>query len=161
MSRPNAVTVNSRISPPSPGAWIEQLIWTTARARERARAQAATGGGQSLRQWVDAHHFVADREPVDFALWRYLGSLYDAIPTVPTKNLDIVVMKAAQAGASTWAMLATLWLLVTRRCQLAYHLPTKDHAMVFSEERFINLARENPPSISSSARAGSRGGLAR
>ena len=66
------------------------------------------------------------------------------MPVVPAKGLDIVVMKAAQAGASTWAMLATLWLLVTRRCQLAYYLPTKDHAMVFSEQRFVRLARENP-----------------
>jgi phage terminase large subunit GpA-like protein len=113
-------------------------------SRKRARAAVASGGGQGLRQWVDAHHFVADREPIDFTVWRYLAPLYQAIPAVPPKGMDVVVMKAAQAGASTWALLTTLWLLVTRRLQLAYYLPTKDHAMVFSEERFIRLARENP-----------------
>jgi Phage terminase large subunit (GpA) len=119
---------------------LQQLL----RSRAAAEAAARAGGGQSLRAWVDAHHFIADREPIDFALWRYLGPLYEVLPAVPPRGMDVVVMKGAQAGVSTWAMLVTLWLLVTRRCQLAYYLPTKDHAMVFSEERFIRLARENP-----------------
>jgi hypothetical protein len=83
------------------------------------------------------------------------------VKRVPSRGMDVVVMKAAQADASTWAILATLWLLVTRRCQLAYYLPTKDHADGRLGGTVHQACAKNPPSTSSSARAGSRGGLAR
>ena len=110
-------------------------------ARDRLGA-AARARGQSFTKWATSSNFVADREPVSLAVWPHLHTLYDAIPNDLT-DLDICVMKAAQGGASIYAMLVMLYVALRERCQLGYFLPTRDHAMVFSNERFLRLCRDN------------------
>jgi hypothetical protein len=81
-------------------------------------------------------------QDIDFNIWRYLRPIYEAVPHDPT-GLDMVIMKSAQGGASTLALLWALWLMLRDRCQLAYFLPTAALALNFSRDRFIKLAREN------------------
>jgi len=85
---------------------------------------------------------MADREPVDFTVWRYLRDVYAAVPSDPA-GLDLTIMKGAQSGASTFAMLCTLWLALRQRCQVAYFLPVARTAFAFSQNRFIRMARDN------------------
>ncbi|MEO6026744.1 MAG: phage terminase large subunit family protein [Candidatus Binatia bacterium] len=92
--------------------------------------------------WAADGNFIADREPIDFSIWRYLRPIYEAVPMDPA-GLDMVIMKSAQGGASILALLWTLWVMLRTRCQLAYFLPTAELALNFSRDRFIKLAREN------------------
>jgi hypothetical protein len=110
-------------------------------ARERLGASARSRS-MTFTKWATTSHFVADREPVNLTLWPHLKALYDAVP-IDCTDLDICVMKAAQGGASIWAMLVLLYVALRERCQLGYFLPTRDHAMVFSNERFLRLCRDN------------------
>jgi hypothetical protein len=97
----------------------------------------------SFFNWALNGHFVADREPLNFRLWPYLAPIYKAIPNDLTR-LDIVIMKSAQGGASTLAMLFALWLALRSRCQIAYFLPTEALARKFSTTRFLRMVRGNP-----------------
>lgn len=110
-------------------------------ARERLGA-SARARSMSFTRWATTSHFIADREPVNLKEWPHLKPLYDAVPADPT-DMDICVMKSSQGGASIWAMLLVLYVALTRRCQLGYFLPTRDHAMIFSNERFLRLCRDN------------------
>ena len=94
-------------------------------------------------EWVLASAFTVDREPFSFDMWRYLRPIYSAIPRDPT-DLDLVIMKSAQGGASTFALIFVLWLALRARCQVAYFLPTDQLARTFSLTRFIHFARANP-----------------
>ncbi len=94
-------------------------------------------------EWVRRGHFTADREPIDFETWRYLVDVYAAVPHDPS-GLDLVVMKSAQGGASIFSLLLALNLSLRGRYQLAYFLPTQAHARVFSQDRFLQLVRNNP-----------------
>src|SRR5215471_440633 len=110
-------------------------------ARDRLGA-AARARSLPFTKWATTSHFVADREPVSLKVWPHLKPIYDAVPEDLT-DLDICVMKAAQGGASIWAMLVMLYVALRERCQVGYFLPTRDHAMTFSNERFLRLCRDN------------------
>lgn len=96
----------------------------------------------TFASWAATGNFIADREPLDFRTWRYLQQIYEAVPQDPS-GLDMVIMKSAQGGASIFALLLSLWLMLRGRYQLAYFLPTWQLAQQFSRDRFIKLAREN------------------
>lgn len=121
--------------------WVEAAIAHAAEA-ERRLAPVGTARAASFVQWVEAGHFTADREPVDFTQWRYLRQIYEAIPQDPTR-FDLTIQKPAQAGASILSMLLSIWLMLRGRYQGAYYLPTAPHAMVFSKDRWVRLIREN------------------
>jgi hypothetical protein len=108
------------------------------------RAPKGVTTARSLRfiDWVVQGHFTADREPINFDLWRYLRPIYEALSGDPIDQ-DVVIMKSAQGGASTLALLWALWLALRYRDQLAYFLPTQDLARTFSTTRFIRLIRDN------------------
>jgi len=110
--------------------------------RLRRFSAAASAKRHDFATWAASGNFFADREPVNFEMWRYLRPLYEAVPKDPA-GLDMVIMKSAQGGASTLALLWALWLMLRDRCQLAYFLPTAALALNFSRDRFIKLAREN------------------
>ncbi|MBI3768231.1 MAG: phage terminase large subunit family protein [Deltaproteobacteria bacterium] len=77
-------------------------------------------------------------------MWKYLQPIYAAVPRDLTE-FDWVIKKSAQGGASIFAMLFALHLALKGRVQIAYFLPTARKASEFSANRFIRLARENPP----------------
>ena len=106
------------------------------------RAAADRAMREGFLPWVTTGGFTADREPVDFDEWSFLKPIYESVPFNPTR-LDFTIMKAAQCGASIFALLLSLWLALRSRCSVGYFLPTKDHAMIFSTNRFIRLVREN------------------
>lgn len=95
-----------------------------------------------FRPWVEQGNFTADREPIDFATWRYLGQIYDEIPA-DLIGFEGVIKKSAQGGASILALLLSLFIGLRYRAQLAYFLPTFKKAYSFSANRFIRLVREN------------------
>lgn len=107
------------------------------------RQAASNAASQTFASWATTGGFIADREPINLVDWTYLREIYESVPANPV-DWDGTIMKSAQGGASVFAMLLSMWLLLTRRCQGAYFLPTKDHAMAFSGERFIRMARDNP-----------------
>ncbi|MFN8544483.1 MAG: phage terminase large subunit family protein [Candidatus Binatia bacterium] len=129
---------------------LRQLARLSELTRLAATATSADSRGvETARQltfldWVIRGSFVADRERVNFAVWRYLRAIYGAVPKDPT-GLDMVIMKPSQAGATIFGMLFCLWLTLRMRCQGAYFLPTADMALKFSQNRFIRLARDNDP----------------
>ena len=88
-------------------------------------------------------YFTADREPVNFDLWRYLRPIYEAVPAEPTR-LDLVIMKSSQGGATILGLLWSLWLTLRAHCRVGYFLPTADAALKLSADRYIRLVRENP-----------------
>lgn len=124
--------------------WDLMLRLTRDAAAQRRKHLAAADHARlsSFASWAAEGNFVADREPVDFRTWRYLQQIYAAVPKDPS-GLDMVIMKSAQGGASIFALLWSLWLMLRGRCQLAYFLPTAHLALQFSRDRFIRLAREN------------------
>jgi hypothetical protein len=112
-------------------------------ATAKLEQAAAAARAQSFFEWARTGGFLADRERLDFERWGYLPPVYEAVPEDPS-GLDLVVMKAAQAGASTMSMLFTLWVALRTRSQLGYFLPTADLAHTFSTTRFLKMVRDNP-----------------
>jgi hypothetical protein len=94
-------------------------------------------------EWVSSSRFFADREPLNFNEWSHLQQIYQAVPSEP-RGMDLTVMKAAQGGATTFALLLTAWLARGGRRQLAYFVPTEQLAKSLSDTRFIPLIRANP-----------------
>ena len=106
----------------------------------------------SFRPWAEQGEFKADRERINFKLWRFLKPIYDCVPDTcsalrrPEQDgFKMVIMKAAQCGASTLLMLWTLWMALRREMRLAYFMPVKEIALEFSTDRFIRMIRDNPP----------------
>ena len=128
----------------SPNDWKLLLELTRkAAAQRRIHLSAIDHAKRStFASWAATGSFIADREPLDFRTWRYLRQIYEAVPQDPS-GLDMVIMKSAQGGASIFALLLSLWLMLRGRYQLAYFLPTWQLAQQFSRDRFIRLAREN------------------
>jgi hypothetical protein len=121
---------------------LSELARRAVSATAKLEQAAAAALGQSFFEWACKGCFLADRERLDFERWRYLGPIYEAVQD--PAGLDLVIMKGAQAGASTMSMLVTLWLALRTRSQLAYFLPTADLAHNFSTIRFLKMVRDNP-----------------
>jgi len=115
----------------------------TRQAHERLTARASFGPGLTFFDWVSSGRFFADREPRNFDEWSHLQPIYQAVPSDP-RGMDLTVMKAAQGGATTFALLLTAWLARGGRRQLAYFVPTERLAKSLSDTRFIRLIRDNP-----------------
>lgn len=120
---------------------------------ERLRP-AAQARDQSFLEWAGSGGFIADREPVDFTVWRYLSQVYEAIPRQlaskdpkeleSVRGTDMTIMKASQSGGSVLFLLLPIWLSLLGRYQGGYFLPTQDQALDFSSNRFIRFVRDNP-----------------
>jgi hypothetical protein len=124
-------------------ATLADVIRDVGRERARRGITSESAARQSFLDWSNMGGFVADREPFSLETWRYLRPIYSAVPMDPT-GLDMVIMKAAQGGASILALLWTLWLALRGRCQIGYYLPTGAMALFFSMNRFVPLVRVNP-----------------
>ncbi len=125
-----------------PLALLGRLVRTERSRRSKRLGPADDAKRLSFFDWARTGGFIADREPVDFSVWRYLEKLYRVVPPNP-KGLDVTIKKPAQAGASVWAMLLVLNLALRSRLQLAYYLPSAEYAFEYSQNRFIRLVREN------------------
>lgn len=127
------------------GDWgtVADVIRDVGHERIKRQIASATAAKHSFLDWANTGGFVADREPFSLETWRYLRPIYSAVPTNPA-GLDLVIMKAAQGGASVLALLWTLWLALRGRCQVGYYLPTAAMALFFSTNRFVRLVRDNP-----------------
>lgn len=125
-----------------PLALLGRLVRSERRTRAKRFGPAEEAKTSSYFDWARTGGFVADREPIDFNLWRYVGKIYRAVPDNP-KDLDVTIQKPAQGGASIWALLLILWIALRGRFQAAYYLPNERYALDFSQDRFIRLVREN------------------
>lgn len=87
------------------------------------------GGSRTLAEWALARR-VIDGRPFDFRAHRYLEDLYrDGSPY-------IVVRKAAQMGASEYAISRALYFAVTKGGRTIYYFPTDNDVGEFSRDRF-------------------------
>ena len=129
---------------PPPSAWDDIEARLLRRVEDRLGRFAAADAAEQQRfiDWAIRGGFIADREPVNFEEWRYLRPLYEAVPEDCT-DLDMVIMKPSQAGASIFAMLFVLWLALRGRYRIGYYLPTDTYAQRFSDTRFIRMVRDN------------------
>ncbi len=125
-----------------PLALLGRLVRSERQAREKRLGPADEAKATSYYDWARTGGFVADREPVDFNVWRYIAKVYKAVPDNP-KNLDITIQKPAQGGASIWAILLMIWIALRGRYQAAYYLPDAPTSAFFSQDRFIRMVREN------------------
>lgn len=97
--------------------------------------------------WVEKGQFVADREPIDFAVWRHLRPIYAAVPNTIDELIDwcLCLMASSQNGKSIILLLFSIWLgLKIELMRGGYYLPTERKATDFSDTRWIGLVRENP-----------------
>jgi len=122
---------------------MSHLTRVAARTSNNASRAVAAAGKKRFIDWVICGNFTADREPVNFDLWRYLRPIYEAVPAEPTR-LDLVIMKSSQGGATILGLLWSLWLTLRAHCRVGYFLPTADAALKLSADRYIRLVRENP-----------------
>jgi hypothetical protein len=88
-----------------------------------------------------------DRHPFDWDAHRYLLPLYDAfhIDSRANDGLQMVVLKGAQMGASTFGMLGLLFIALKFPGSWAsYYLPDQAMTNIFSSNRFKPLVESNP-----------------
>src|SRR2546421_6555511 len=102
----------------SSNPWKGRFRASLERRRKRL-APADLAREQTFRVWSEKNGFIVDREPVDFAVWKYLAQVYEAIPrelasTDPkvlelVRGFDITIMKGAQSGGSIIFLLLPIW----------------------------------------------------
>lgn len=91
---------------------------------------------QALRQydpvtWATevANIYLPKAGKLDFSDHRFLEDVYrDTHP-------EIVILKGAQLGFSTWAIIRTLWMALTFPCSIIYTFPTKDDVSTYTASR--------------------------
>ena len=110
-----------------------RLSWASLTDEEKAhglaRAKDYLGGLPSLADWAHARR-VIDGRPFDLRDHRYLAAIYeDASPYV-------VIRKAAQMGASEYAISRALHFAVTKGGRTIYYFPTDNDVGEFSRDRF-------------------------
>jgi len=101
----------------------------------------------TLAQFVHGRPWQIDRHPFNWDRHQYLLPLYQAFHVAPDENagLSIIVQKGAQVGASTFGMLALLFLaLKFPGSWSAYFLPDQAMTHIFSSNRFKPLVESNP-----------------
>lgn len=123
-------------------ATLGQIVRQQRQKRDRHLAPAIEARSRSFHDWAVGGGFIADREPLNFTLWRFLEPVYRAIPDNP-RDLDLTFQCASQTGKSVLLMLLTLWLGLRVRMQGTYFLPTQTKARKFSTDRFIRMVRDN------------------
>jgi uncharacterized C2H2 Zn-finger protein len=106
-----------------------------ARLNELASPEARATG-VPLSQWA-IQRIRLDGKPFSFAGHEYLRGLYD--DTSP----HVVVIKAAQLGVTTWAILRSLHACLSGLTVL-YYFPTKTDVLDFSRSRVNPLIETNP-----------------
>jgi hypothetical protein len=109
--------------------------YTHSRLNELASPEARASG-MPLGTW-SSERIRLDGKPFSFAGHEYLRGLYD--DTSP----HVVVIKAAQLGATTWAILRSLHACLSGLTVL-YYFPTKTDVLDFSRSRVNPLIATNP-----------------
>lgn len=132
-------------------AAFSRTVLQTGEKRERPVRDARD---MMFVDWAAAGGFIADREPVDFAVWRYLKQVYESIPRElasrdpkvleQVRGFDFTVMKGGQSGGSIIFLLLAIYVALLDRYRVGYFMPTKEHALDFSTNRFIRFVRDNP-----------------
>lgn len=84
-----------------------------------------------------------DGRPIDFASYPFLIDLYDLPLT--RAPLDVVVIKGAQLGFTTWQILKVIdGAIHTYQNQIGIYFPTEPDVNKFSKSRFARLLDQNP-----------------
>ncbi|MBN1837903.1 MAG: phage terminase large subunit family protein [Spirochaetales bacterium] len=99
------------------------------KAQGLERVRSYLEGSKSLVDWAFARRLI-DGRPFDFEAHRYLEGIYrDESPYV-------VIRKAAQMGASEYAISRALHFAITRGGRTIYYFPTDNDVGEFSRDRF-------------------------
>lgn len=97
--------------------------------------------------WVEQGGFRADRERVDFTVWKHLRPIYAAVPQSIDGLTDwsLCLLASSQNGKSIALLLLSIWLgLRIELFRAGYYLPTDTKATDFSDNRWMGLVRDNP-----------------
>ena len=93
---------------------------------------------RSFPLWVTNSNIVVDNNPISFFDHKYL------IPIYKDESPYIVIMKAAQMGATVWLQLRLLWHCTYKPIKASMYFPTKDSVEKMTKDRLNPLIYSNP-----------------
>lgn len=92
----------------------------------------------SLTSWIDQENIVNEKNmPIDLARFYYLYDIYE------DKSQKIAVIKSAQSGISTWAILSSLHMGRYQGLNQIHTLPTSGDATTFVQSKTNEIIRNN------------------
>lgn len=92
---------------------------------------------QNFALWVMHSSMQVDNRPFNFDRHRYLLPLY------MDDSKEIVLMKAAQMGATIWMLLRLLWFLAYNVAKACLYFPTLDAVSKLSKDRLKPIIHSN------------------
>ncbi len=90
-------------------------------------------------EWLMRSDFRVDGRSFDWKAHRYLLPLYE------DDSDEIVLLKAAQIGATVWLLLRLLWWVSNHTLKAGLYFPTKEGVEKLSKDRLAPLIEENAP----------------
>jgi len=93
--------------------------------------------GGSFLDWVIKNDFLVDSRPFDWDAHRYLLPLYE------DDSDEVVLLKAAQIGATIWLLLRLLWWVSQHTLKAGLYFPTKQGVEKLSKDRLAKLIEQN------------------
>ncbi len=88
-------------------------------------------------EWLMRNDFRVDSRPFDWKAHRYLLPLY------ADDSDEIVLLKAAQIGATIWLLLRLLWWVSEHTVKAGLYFPTKEGVEKLSKDRLSKLIEQN------------------
>lgn len=92
---------------------------------------------QNFALWALTTGLEVDNKPFDFHNHRYI------IPMYLDDSKEIVLMKAAQMGATIWVLLRLLHFCLFNKVKACFYFPTQDGVSKLSRDRLSPLIRSN------------------
>jgi hypothetical protein len=92
----------------------------------------------SFAVWAATSDLQVDHRPFDFDRHKYL------LPMYLDDSKEIVLMKAAQMGATIWMLLRLLWFCLYHRAKACLYFPTDEATSKLSKDRLKPLILSNP-----------------
>lgn len=93
--------------------------------------------GKSFALWAATAGLEVDHRPFDFQSHRYL------LPMYLDESKELVLMKAAQMGATIWMLLKLLWFCLYHKAKACLYFPTDEATSKLSKDRLKPLILSN------------------
>ncbi len=91
----------------------------------------------TFMDWLLKNDFHVDSRPFDWDAHKYLWPLYE------DNSEEIVLLKAAQIGATIWLLLRLLWFVSEHTLKAGLYFPTKEGVEKLSKDRLSKLIDQN------------------
>ena len=91
----------------------------------------------SFLDWLLRSDFQVDSRPFDWDAHKYL------VPIYQDESREIVLLKAAQIGATIWLLLRLLWWTTQHTVKAGLYFPTKEGVEKLSKDRLAKLIDQN------------------